>query len=50
MSVNMTVESWRSDDGAPLPDCRGWACGCCGAIFAARDAEFCCVEPTAVVG
>ena len=39
----------RADDGTPLPDCRGWVCGC-GAVFATReDAEFCCVEPTAVV-
>ena len=38
------------DDGTPLPDCQGWVCGC-GAVFATRDgAEFCCVEPTAVVG
>jgi hypothetical protein len=40
----------RADDGAPLPDCRGWACGCCARIFVSRDdAEGCCVGLRVVV-
>ena len=40
----------RASDGTPLPECRGWVCGC-GRIFVTRDdAEFCCVGPDAVVG
>ena len=26
----------RADDGTPLPDCRGWTCGCCEWIFVWR--------------
>jgi hypothetical protein len=26
----------RADDGTPLPDCRGWVCGC-GVIYATQE-------------
>ena len=39
-----------ASDGTPLAGCRGWTCGCCETIFAGRhEAEWCCVEPCAVV-
>ena len=35
-----------ADDGTPLPDCRGWTCGGCDALYAtASEAEACCVRP-----
>ena len=35
----------RADDGTPLDDRRGWTCGGCDALFAARaDAEACCTD------
>ena len=40
----------RATDGTPLPDCRGWTCTSCEAVFVERDdAEWCCVSPCAVV-
>jgi hypothetical protein len=39
----------RAGDGTPLPDGRGWTCGCCETFFVIRsDAESCCVEPDVV--